>query len=185
MLKPCNSSHDTHEMSPANNQQVNTNHMDRPPYSHSDTPFNPRYEGSCFCGTVKFQISRERPLDAKFCHCRGCQLLHGAPFQWVCCFCAFHAFCVLGSWLISLTSLSFSLSQAAIFRKEDVRFTAGHEQLVYWNSSEVSQEYVLPCKVSCGTCRSPIMDEGRNMLLLFPTLVHLGDERQRRVFQPR
>lgn len=89
-------------------------------------------------------------------------------------------FCV-----IQLTNLSFFSLKAAIFHKDDVRFTAGREQLVYWSSSEVSQEYVLPCKVSCGTCRSPIMDEGRNMLLLFPTLVHFEDARQRRVFQPR
>ncbi|KAL0636114.1 hypothetical protein Q9L58_004903 [Maublancomyces gigas] len=154
--KAHNNSHDTRDMSPAEKQQVHINRMDRPPYSQPDTPFKPRHEGSCFCGAVKFQISRERPLEAKFCHCHGCQLLHGAPFQW-----------------------------AAIFHKDDVRFTAGREQLVYWSSSEVSQEYVLPCKVSCGTCRSPIMDEGRNMLLLFPTLVHFEDARQRRVFQPR
>lgn len=84
-----------------------------------------------------------------------------------------------------LTDLSLSLSQAAIFHKEDVRFTAGRENLVYWSPSEVSQEYILPCKVSCRTCRSPIMDEGRNMLLLFPTLVRFEDAKQRRLFQPR
>lgn len=83
MSKTSNNSRDTRDMGPVEKKQVHINRMNRPPYSHPDTPFNPRYEGSCFCGAVKFQISRERPLEAKFCHCHGCQLLHGAPFQWV------------------------------------------------------------------------------------------------------
>jgi hypothetical protein len=30
---------------------------------------------------VAFEIHGD-PLDAKHCHCRQCQRLHGAPFQW-------------------------------------------------------------------------------------------------------
>jgi hypothetical protein len=76
------------------------------------------------------------------------------------------------------------MRQAAIFHKEDVHFTSGEEQLIYWNSGEQSQEYILPCKVSCKNCRTPIMDEGRNMLLLFPTLVHFKGVEQKRLFHP-
>lgn len=83
MSEARNNSHDTRHMGPAEKNQVHINRMNRPPYSNPDALFSPRYEGSCFCGAVKFQISRERPLEAKFCHCHGCQLLHGAPFQWV------------------------------------------------------------------------------------------------------
>ena len=43
----------------------------------SDEHFNARYEGSCHCGRVKYQLSREKPLDAKYCHCTTCQVIHG------------------------------------------------------------------------------------------------------------
>ncbi len=39
--------------------------------------FKALYEGHCHCGRVKFQLSRERPLESKFCHCGTCQVLHG------------------------------------------------------------------------------------------------------------
>ena len=40
------------------------------------------YNASCYCGRVRYQV-RGEPESAKFCHCRGCQQLHGAPFEWV------------------------------------------------------------------------------------------------------
>ena len=40
------------------------------------------YNASCYCGRVQYQV-RGEPESAKFCHCRGCQQLHGAPFEWV------------------------------------------------------------------------------------------------------
>jgi len=39
--------------------------------------FKVLYEASCHCGRVEYQLSREKPLDAKFCHCSTCQVLHG------------------------------------------------------------------------------------------------------------
>jgi hypothetical protein len=27
---------------------------------------------------VQYQLSREKPLDAKFCHCKTCQVIHGS-----------------------------------------------------------------------------------------------------------
>lgn len=68
--------------------------------------------------------------------------------------------------------------------KEDVRFTKGKEDLIYWMPEEKSQDYILPCKVSCKNCRSPIMDEGRNMLLLFPTLIKFESLEKKRLFYP-
>jgi hypothetical protein len=58
----------------------------RAPYKvHSnDENFKALYEASCHCGRVKYQLSREKPLDAKFCHCGTCQVLHGeitCPFR--------------------------------------------------------------------------------------------------------
>lgn len=51
----------------------------RAPYKvHGNDPnFKVRYEGSCHCGKIKYQLSREVPLDAKYCHCTTCQKIHG------------------------------------------------------------------------------------------------------------
>lgn len=43
----------------------------------NDENFNALYEGGCHCGRVKYQLSKEKPLNAKFCHCTTCQVLHG------------------------------------------------------------------------------------------------------------
>ena len=130
----------------------------RAPYkihNPSDPDYKPLYNGSCHCGKVKFQLSRERPLDAKICHCRTCQKLHGSPLQW-----------------------------CAIFHKDDINFTHGHHDLGWYESSEKTCEHKLPCKVSCSYCRTPIMDEGRNMILLFPTLIDFENPEDRKKFEP-
>lgn len=43
----------------------------------NDTDFHARYNGSCHCGKVTYQLSREKPLDSKYCHCTTCQKIHG------------------------------------------------------------------------------------------------------------
>jgi hypothetical protein len=60
---------------------------------------------------------------------------------------------------------------ACIFHKSDINFTHGHHDLGWYDPSAKSITHHLPCKVSCSYCRTPIMDEGRNMILLFPTLI--------------
>lgn len=59
----------------------------RPPYRVHDeaADFKVRYEGSCHCGKVRYQLSREKPLDAKFCHCTTCQKIHGKDPLSSCC----------------------------------------------------------------------------------------------------
>lgn len=104
----------------------------------------PRYQASCHCGAVRYEVDAD-PVDAKFCHCRTCQRLHGAPMQW-----------------------------AAIFHKHDVRFTRGEQHLRYYNSDLARAERILPCKVSCSLCGTPIADDGRTMWLAFPTLFDFG-----------
>lgn len=51
----------------------------RAPYKvhESNDNFKARYEASCHCGKVKYQLSREEPLDSKLCHCTTCQTQHG------------------------------------------------------------------------------------------------------------
>ena len=108
------------------------------------TDFQTRYEASCHCGMVRYAVSAD-PLDAKVCHCIMCQKLHGAPMQW-----------------------------AAIFHKEHVRFSAGLDHLKFYNGDLNTPERILPCKVSCELCGTPIADEGRNMWLAFPSLFDFG-----------
>jgi hypothetical protein len=80
--------------------------------------------------------------------------LLGAPFQW-----------------------------AAIFQKSDMAFENGAENLRFYNSGSKSSKHELPCKVSCAQCGTLIMDEGRNMALLFPTLLKFQNEIQKKNFE--
>ena len=56
----------------------------RAPYRvHEDNDgdnFPARYDGGCHCGRVRYQLSREKPLSAKYCHCTTCQVIHGMLF---------------------------------------------------------------------------------------------------------
>lgn len=130
----------------------------RAPYRihEKNESFDTKHEGECHCGKVKFQLSREAPLASKLCHCTTCQLQHAAPFQW-----------------------------AAIFHKEDINFTHGHHNLEWYDPTTKSIEHQLPCKVRCAFCHSPIMDEGRNMILLFPSLIHLKTQKAKDDFKPQ
>ncbi|MDE0335760.1 MAG: hypothetical protein OXI64_12430, partial [Defluviicoccus sp.] len=64
---------------------------------------------------------------------------------------------------------------AAIFRKRDVRLTAGLDLLRFYNSETDTAERILPCRIDCGRCGTPIADEGRRMWLAFPALFDFGD----------
>jgi len=108
--------------------------------SPADAEFKVKYRASCYCNAVQYEVCAD-PVDAKICHCAACQKLHGAPMQW-----------------------------AAIFNKGDVRITKGMDSLRYYNSERNIHERVLPCKVSCALCGTPIADEGRRMWLAFPSL---------------
>lgn len=134
-----------------------------PPYEvQSEEQFDPvKWRAKCFCGNISYLLKREKPLNAKYCHCRVCQVTHGAPLQW-----------------------------AAIFHKDDISFTSGTSGLEFYSSTHGSKDHVLPTKVSCGNCRTPIMDEGRNMCLIFPQLIEIEgssqEQREKRaVFKPR
>jgi hypothetical protein len=110
----------------------------------NDAAFAARYRASCHCGAVVFEV-RADPVDSKICHCAQCQTLHGAPFQW-----------------------------AVIFHKSDVRFARGVDDLYFYRAETATAGHVLPCKLSCARCRSPIADEGRRMFLAFGPLFDFG-----------
>lgn len=63
-------------------------------------------------------------------------------------------------------------------------FEKGTEGLVFYQSGEQVLSHELPCKVSCAYCRTPIMDEGRRMVLLFPTLIEFMNKTKRELFYP-
>ena len=60
---------------------------------------------------------------------------------------------------------------AAIFHKSDFRFINGAEGLDFYSPSLRRPLHDLPCKAYCETCHTPIMDEGRRMVMLFPELL--------------
>ena len=109
-----------------------------------DTGFMTKYRANCYCKAVQIEVCAD-PVDAKICHCRTCQTLHGAPMQW-----------------------------AAIFNKQDVRIIKGIYCLKFYNSEQSINQRILPCKVSCRLCGAPIADEGRRMWLAFPLLFDFG-----------
>ncbi|KAM0723651.1 hypothetical protein Q7P37_000639 [Cladosporium fusiforme] len=148
---------DPHEVDKESKEGLNDWKL-RPPYNmheHNDN-FNARYDAACHCGKVEYQLSRQEPLDSKLCHCTTCQTQHAAPFQW-----------------------------AAIFHKDDISFKNGHHNLEWYDPSTKSTEHRLPCKVRCSYCHSPIMDEGRNMILLFPSLIKFQSQQEKENFAPR
>lgn len=74
---------------------------------------------------------------------------------------------------------------AAIFHKKDINFTNGHHDLAWYDPTEKDISHHLPCKVGCAYCKTPIMDEGRNMILLYPTLVDgINTEEAKKAFRP-
>lgn len=65
---------------------------------------------------------------------------------------------------------------AAIFDKSSVSFTKGVQGLGFYCSSHCSRQYEVPTKVSCTFCHTPILDEGRQMCLLFPESIQVPPE---------
>lgn len=118
-------------------------------YAAADDPgFTVKYCARCHCGALRYEV-RADPVDAKICHCRNCQVLHGAPMQW-----------------------------AAIFHKADVRLVTGAEHRRFYNSERNAAVRQLPCKVGCAKCGTWVADEGRRMWLAFPALFDFGDPPQ-------
>ncbi|KAG1804762.1 Mss4-like protein [Suillus plorans] len=121
--------------------------MSKPPYNwlpargvSGEELFKTKYESSCWCGAVRFAFAGD-PFDAKYCHCRQCQQLHGAPFQW-----------------------------AVIFPKTSVRILQNTSDALHFFSTTTKNTcHHVPCKVSCEICRAPLFDEGKRTVLAYPS----------------
>ena len=147
--------------------------------------FSIKLTASCHCGRVKYHLNEDEPLDSKFCHCRGCQVIHGEiqarPSE------AYrHKETKRNVLTNSLMTPEAPFQHAAIFEKRSVAFEKESVPfLSYYSSSTGEDTHTLPCKLRCSYCGSPIMDEGRNMILLFPTLSQFESEEARQKFQVR
>lgn len=76
------------------------------------------------------------------------------------------------------------LQWAAVFKKEHLHFENGAKGLAFYHSGKKHTYHDLPCKVSCAYCHAPIMDEGRNMVLMFPAIIKFKDESAKKAFEP-
>lgn len=63
-------------------------------------------------------------------------------------------------------------------------FDNGVDGLAFYSSASGRAEHEPPCKVSCAHCGSRITDEGRRMVLLFPTLIGFRGAEERAAFAP-
>eukprot|EP00929_Paragymnodinium_shiwhaense_P045509 TRINITY_DN23250_c0_g1_i1.p1 TRINITY_DN23250_c0_g1~~TRINITY_DN23250_c0_g1_i1.p1 ORF type:complete len:418 (-),score=72.00 TRINITY_DN23250_c0_g1_i1:44-1297(-) len=65
---------------------------------------------------------------------------------------------------------------AALFKKDAVKFAADSLEWLRWYKTDTDTVYLdgaekqLPCKIQCKHCGTWIADEGRNMIMAFPTL---------------
>jgi hypothetical protein len=52
---------------------------ERPPYRIQDKEagFDVKWRGKCHCGAVQYELSSDKPLASKYCHCTTCQRMHG------------------------------------------------------------------------------------------------------------
>ena len=94
---------DSWRTKPPYNQSSEMSDIKRNNKNTSNTNISTKYTATCQCSRVTYVVMDD-PLDSKLCHCRDCQKLHGAPFEWV-----------------------------SIFRKTDVRFLSGLDQLYFWS----------------------------------------------------
>lgn len=58
------------------------------------------------------------------------------------------------------------------------------DSLHFFSTEAIAGEHNVPCKVSCNVCRSPLLDEGRNTVLAYPSSFNFPDHKVPLDFQP-
>lgn len=108
----------------------------KPPYAWQSKEFKATYHAACWCDKVEFEFHGD-PIDAKHCHCKQCQRLHGAPFQW-----------------------------AALYHKTSVRLKHSCDPMYlnFFSTQERQSDHSVPCKVSCRNCGSHILWVSKSLL---------------------
>lgn len=114
-----------------------------PPYAATeDKQKNKKalFTGNCHCHDVTFEIYVDKPKGSHYCHCDTCQKLHGSAMHW-----------------------------SVVIPKDEMLFTSSPDKLSFYRTEDQRNAHELPCKLSCARCHSPIADEGRNMMLMYPS----------------
>lgn len=117
-------------------------------------------------------------MDAKHCHCRQCQRLHGAPFQWAVIFPKTSVRLIKND----KDSLHFFSTRVKTY-VPDVRNTY-HAILTQGYDIRARSAHDVPCKVSCNICRSSLFDEGRRTVLAYPSSFRFENNKIPLDFQP-
>ncbi|KAJ6437120.1 C6 transcription factor [Purpureocillium lavendulum] len=92
---------------------------------------------------------------------------------------------IIGPWAANLAGAIVGGIVYDGFIFADIAFEQGIQGLHFYKTGTKRAEHDLPCKVSCATCGSFILDEGRNMLLISPSLLTLDTEQLRKNFDVR
>jgi len=128
--------------------------LHKPPYNWSSDKFKADWHASCFCGNLEFEFVG-KPWASKFCHCKTCQRIHGAPFQ-----------------------------HAVIFPKTSVRMVKNENNaLDFYSTEKHNSEHYVPCKIHCRNCTSNMFDEGRATVLAYPSSFNFPDGKMPNDFQ--
>lgn len=72
--------HEPHQYQAGSGTSHKEDHWkERPPYRIQDkeSGFDAKWKGKCHCGAVQYELSRDKPLASKYCHCTTCQRMHG------------------------------------------------------------------------------------------------------------
>ncbi|GAA5882002.1 hypothetical protein JCM8547_008673 [Rhodosporidiobolus lusitaniae] len=125
------------------------------PYNTKEEDFGEaKYVAECHCKAVRYEVNSD-PVSSVCCHCRTCQVVHGATSQ-----------------------------RAVLFKKDMVKFDdSALEHLAFYQTHDSKVGRHLPCKVRCKTCGTLIADEGRNMWLAFPALFKFEDQKEPESFK--
>jgi len=142
---------------PREDQEDSEDWKSQPPYALED-PKKPKkalFKGCCHCHDVTFEIYVDKPKGSHFCHCDTCQKLHGSAMHW-----------------------------SVVIPKNEVLFTCSPEKISFYRTEDQRTVRELPAKLSCARCHSPIADEGRNMMLMYPSTWDFEKTEDRAPFMP-
>lgn len=73
---------------------------------------------------------------------------------------------------------------SVVIPKDDMLFTTSPDKLRFYRTEDQRTVHELPCKLSCGRCHSPIADEGRNMMLMYPSTWNFAKFEDRQAWLP-
>jgi len=140
-----------------NNEEGSDDWKTQPPYQANEEMKGKKavLTGSCHCGDVKYEIYADKPLKAHFCHCSTCHKIHGSAMHW-----------------------------SAVLEKTDVLFKCSTDKMSFYRTEDQTNKHELPAKMTCVRCKSPICDEGRGKILMYPSLFDFDKKEDQEAWMP-